>query len=85
MRFHDLTGIYRDVEATVYKDDCCHVNALGNQLMAAGIREAILSWGDGAIGVGSAVPRLASAPVTGEGPNSAGVSEASYTGEQPPR
>ncbi|MDF1799232.1 MAG: hypothetical protein P1V81_08665 [Planctomycetota bacterium] len=46
VRYHDLTEVFRDVEETVYKDNCCHVNALGNQLLAAAIREAIVSWGD---------------------------------------
>jgi hypothetical protein len=30
----DLTGIFHDTPATVYKDACCHMNELGNQIMA---------------------------------------------------
>ena len=30
----DLTGIFASTTETVYKDDCCHLNALGNQIMA---------------------------------------------------
>jgi hypothetical protein len=45
VRFHDLTDVYRDVAETVYVDDCCHVNELGNVLMAEAIREALASWG----------------------------------------
>lgn len=30
----DLTGVYSDTKETVYTDDCCHVNNLGNELMA---------------------------------------------------
>ncbi len=30
----DLTGIFSDTVETVYKDDCCHLNDLGNQIMA---------------------------------------------------
>jgi len=30
----DLTGIFSDITETVYKDDCCHLNDLGNQIMA---------------------------------------------------
>ena len=46
VRYHDLTGVFRDVGETVYKDNCCHMNALGNVLMAEAIREAIVSWGE---------------------------------------
>ena len=31
---YDLTGIFRDNTATVYEDACCHLNELGNQIMA---------------------------------------------------
>jgi hypothetical protein len=37
----DLTGIYRDIEPTVYRDACCHLNELGNQIMAEGILSAL--------------------------------------------
>ena len=37
----DLTPIYRDVEETLYVDNCCHVNALGSQMMARAIVERI--------------------------------------------
>ena len=30
----DLTEIYREIEEPVYKDACCHLNDLGNQIMA---------------------------------------------------
>jgi lysophospholipase L1-like esterase len=30
----DLTGIFSSTKETVYKDDCCHLNDLGNQIMA---------------------------------------------------
>ena len=30
----DLTGIFSNITETVYKDDCCHLNNLGNQIMA---------------------------------------------------
>ncbi len=33
----DLTGIFLSTEDTVYKDNCCHLNNLGNQLMADAI------------------------------------------------
>jgi len=33
----DLTAIFSDTIETVYKDNCCHVNDLGNQIMADAI------------------------------------------------
>ena len=33
----DLTGMFGDVAETVYADDCCHLNELGNRLMAVRI------------------------------------------------
>ncbi len=33
----DLTGIFSDTEDTVYRDFCCHLNELGNQIMADAI------------------------------------------------
>jgi hypothetical protein len=30
----DLTGIFHETPATMYKDACCHLNELGNQIMA---------------------------------------------------
>lgn len=44
--FYDLTGIFQEEERTLYIDECCHVNKLGNQILgqATGriIREALL-------------------------------------------
>ena len=42
--FYDLTGIFADELRTLYIDPCCHVNRLGNELMAAAIAEAIIGW-----------------------------------------
>lgn len=39
--FLDLSLIYADVTETIYVDNCCHVNELGNRLMAAPIAEAL--------------------------------------------
>ena len=33
----DLTGIFASTKETVYKDNCCHLNGLGNQIMADAI------------------------------------------------
>lgn len=35
--FGDLTGVFREVEAPVYRDSCCHVNELGDQILAGAI------------------------------------------------
>ena len=53
VRFHDLTGIFADVEESIYIDDCCHVGARGNELLAAAIGERIK-------GVSPAAPRARS-------------------------
>ena len=33
--YFDLTGIFADHSETLYKDTCCHLNARGNELLAA--------------------------------------------------
>ncbi len=38
----DLTMIYSDTSDTVYIDSCCHVNELGNRLMAQSIADIIV-------------------------------------------
>jgi len=43
VEFHDLTGLFREEKRTIYEDDCCHVNRLGNRLMADAIASAILA------------------------------------------
>ena len=44
MRFHDLTRVFADHPESIYFDDCCHVNRLGNQILAEAIAGAIASW-----------------------------------------
>ncbi len=39
----DLTGMFGDVTETVYADDCCHLNELGNRLMAERILAELAS------------------------------------------
>jgi hypothetical protein len=39
--FHDLTGIYRDHPEPLYSDRCCHLNQLGNQLLARHVAAAV--------------------------------------------
>jgi len=41
--FTDLTGIFADVEKTVYKDACCHVDRGGNRIVAAAIAEVLVA------------------------------------------
>ncbi len=35
INYFDLTRIYRDHPETLYRDDCCHLNDRGNELLAA--------------------------------------------------
>ncbi len=39
---HDLTRLYAEVEVAVYEDSCCHVNQLGNELIADYLVAALL-------------------------------------------
>ena len=41
VHFVDLTMLVKDVEETIYEDDCCHVNQRGNDLIAAKLAEAM--------------------------------------------
>ncbi len=34
INYYDLTQIFADNRETLYKNDCCHLNALGNELLA---------------------------------------------------
>ncbi len=44
VRFHDLTRLYADTPDTVYVDRCCHVNRLGNALMAERIASVVIEY-----------------------------------------
>ena len=41
--YADMTGVFADHEETLYIDDCCHFNELGNQVLARAIAEFVLS------------------------------------------
>jgi len=41
VEFHDLSQLFSGVTEPLYVDDCCHVNAKGNALMAEAIGKAI--------------------------------------------
>lgn len=43
VNFFDLTEIYKNEMGDIYKDNCCHVNQLGNDLIALNIAQAIKS------------------------------------------
>ncbi|HJL18182.1 MAG TPA: hypothetical protein RMH99_21135 [Sandaracinaceae bacterium LLY-WYZ-13_1] len=45
--FEDLTPIFADEPATVYRDACCHYNERGNRRLAAAIAEALRRRGAG--------------------------------------
>ena len=42
VKFFDLTGIFKNVDATVYRDTCCHLNDFGNELLAREIGATIV-------------------------------------------
>jgi len=39
IHYFDLTGIFLDRPETLYRDNCCHLNARGNELLAAAMVE----------------------------------------------
>jgi len=39
--FHDLSGVFSDVEETLYVDSCCHFNRRGNEILAAPVARAM--------------------------------------------
>jgi hypothetical protein len=41
--FTDLSMVFADVPDTLYIDDCCHFNQLGNEIMAEAIADAIVA------------------------------------------
>ncbi|MBT4521247.1 MAG: hypothetical protein HOC23_14695 [Halieaceae bacterium] len=43
VRFYDMTQIYLGVRKTIYRDVCCHLNELGNELLARTIVERVSS------------------------------------------
>ena len=46
--FHDLSGVFKDVDDTLYKDSCCHFYGEGNRIMSEAIADAIeTSFGEG--------------------------------------
>ena len=51
VEFFDLSYIYADSAETLYKDDCCHLNERGHELLAAAMMQRIVDAtdGDGAI------------------------------------
>lgn len=51
VEFFDLSDIYADSSETLYKDDCCHLNERGHELLAAAMLQRIIEAtdGDGAI------------------------------------
>ena len=42
VNFYDLTMIYYKIEKTLYRDDCCHVNKTGYDIVAKKIGRTIL-------------------------------------------
>lgn len=44
IRFFDLTKIFMNETNDIYADDCCHVNALGNEILMEAITTTIVSY-----------------------------------------
>jgi hypothetical protein len=42
VRFHDLTLLFSNTTEPTYRDNCCHYNAFGNELLATRIGEAVV-------------------------------------------
>lgn len=42
VRFHDLSLLFAEHPEAIYRDDCCHLNQRGNDLMAEAVARAIL-------------------------------------------
>ncbi len=43
VNFHDLTEIFVDRPEKLYRDNCCHVNAAGSEIMAETIGAAVVA------------------------------------------
>jgi hypothetical protein len=41
--FHDLTSIFEDRGGLIYRDDCCHLNVLGNMLLKRALAAGLSS------------------------------------------
>ena len=41
--FHDLTGVFAEIDDPLYVDSCCHVNERGNRLLGEAMARAILA------------------------------------------
>ncbi len=41
VEFHDLTMVFADYDKTLYRDSCCHLNARGNEILAAAVAELL--------------------------------------------
>lgn len=39
--FHDLTFIYRDISEPIYRDDCCHPNRLGFEIVGQYLADSV--------------------------------------------
>jgi hypothetical protein len=41
--FHDLTGVFAEIQEPLYVDDCCHVSAKGSAIMGEAIGKALVA------------------------------------------
>lgn len=75
--FYDLTGIFRDRHETVYADDCCHLNGLGNRILSAHLARILERELGPVLEPGSEGAPGADAPDPAEPPGVSGVTPAS--------
>jgi hypothetical protein len=41
VEFVDLTMLFAEVEEPIYRDDCCHLNARGHEILGQALAEAV--------------------------------------------
>lgn len=42
---YSLTNVFQSTQATVYRDDCCHISSLGNEIVARAVAKHLLGSG----------------------------------------
>ena len=43
VNFHDLTMIFEDIAGPIYRDNCCHCNQRGNEILGSAIGKIVLN------------------------------------------
>ncbi|MBF0102772.1 MAG: hypothetical protein HQK77_17865 [Desulfobacterales bacterium] len=42
--FYDFTMVFKDIQSDIYVDDCCHINALGNSIIAKKLSDILIQY-----------------------------------------